>query len=137
MIRSSCQNKKRIKASRHDGANRKMILWRAKSSLGSSPGRDHPRLSVVPPKGLWDNADATPAKRPCRAGTTAAPGNSPLMGIADIEAHPLTGRFLMGRLRHAMTAEEKDIVESLVEQTEPVPAGTTLLGRGELGERST
>src|SRR5690606_12795717 len=87
--------------------------------------------------GLWDNADATPAKRPCRAGTTAAPGNSPLMGIADIEAHPLTGRFLMGRLRHAMTAEEKDIVESLVEQTEPVPAGTTLLGRGELAERST
>jgi len=59
------------------------------------------------------------------------------MGIADIEAHPLTGRFLMGRLRHAMTAEEKDIVESLVEQTEPVPAGTTLLGRGELAERST
>ena len=59
------------------------------------------------------------------------------MGIADIEAHPLTGRFLMGRLRHAMTAEEKDIVEALVERTERVRAGTTLLERGELAERST
>ena len=59
------------------------------------------------------------------------------MGIADIEAHPLTGRFLMGRLRHAMTPQEKDIVENLIETTERIPAGTLMIERGELAERST
>lgn len=58
------------------------------------------------------------------------------MGIADIEAHPLTGRFLMGRLRHAMTAEEKDVVESLIEGTERFRVPTTLVERGSLTDRS-
>ena len=59
------------------------------------------------------------------------------MGIADIEAHPLTGRFLMGRLRHAMSAQEKDVIESLIGETERVPGNVTLLERGQLAERST
>lgn len=59
------------------------------------------------------------------------------MGIEDTEAYPLTGRFLMGRLRHAMTAEEKDIVEGLVETTERVVGGGVLLERGQLAESST
>ena len=65
------------------------------------------------------------------------PGNSAFMGIAEVETYPLTGRFLLGRLRHAMTAEEKHLVESLIERTERVPSGTTLLSRGELTDQST
>lgn len=60
-----------------------------------------------------------------------------MAGIDETQNYPLTGRFLMGRLRHAMTAEEKDIVESLVEDTERVCSATMLLGRGQLTERST
>ena len=60
-----------------------------------------------------------------------------MAGIDETLNYPLTGRFLLGRLRHAMTAEEKDIVESLVERTERVGAGTTLLERGQLAEQST
>lgn len=64
-------------------------------------------------------------------------GNSPTMGQDETDRYPLTGRFLAGRLRHAMTAEEKDIIESLVERTERFHAPTTLLRRGELADRST
>jgi CRP-like cAMP-binding protein len=64
-------------------------------------------------------------------------GNSLSMGIAEPDAHPLTGRFLMGRLRHAMTAEEKDIVESLIEGTERFRTPAVLVERGQLTERST
>jgi len=59
------------------------------------------------------------------------------MGISEADAYPLTGRFLLGRLRHALTAAEKDLVESLIERTERVPNGTTLLKRGELANQST
>lgn len=59
------------------------------------------------------------------------------MGLADTDTYPLTGRFLMGRLRHAMTAEEKDIVESLIEETERFTSPVTILARGQLAERST
>jgi CRP-like cAMP-binding protein len=65
------------------------------------------------------------------------PGNSSFMGIAEVETYPLTGRFLLGRLRHAMTAEEKDLVESLIERTERLPSGSVLLRRGELTDQST
>ena len=58
------------------------------------------------------------------------------MGIAEVETYPLTGRFLMGRLRHAMSAAEKDLVESLIERTERLPGGTVLLRRGELTDQS-
>ena len=60
-----------------------------------------------------------------------------MAGIDETGNYPLTGRFLMGRLRHAMTAEEKDVVESLVEETERFRTATKLLERGELTDRST
>ncbi|MBO9519144.1 MAG: Crp/Fnr family transcriptional regulator [Porphyrobacter sp.] len=59
------------------------------------------------------------------------------MGSSEVDKYPLTGRFLLGRLRHAMTAEEKGLVESLVEDTERFPRSTTLIERGQLAERST
>ena len=66
------------------------------------------------------------------------PGNFVSMaGIDETEKYPLTGRFLMGRLRHAMTAEEKDIVESLVEETERIRTPTVVIERGQLCNRST
>jgi CRP-like cAMP-binding protein len=60
-----------------------------------------------------------------------------MAGIDETRDYPLTGRFLLGRLRHAMTAAEKDILEALVEKTERVHAGITLLERGQLAERAT
>ena len=60
-----------------------------------------------------------------------------MAGTDETQNYPLTGRFLLGRLRHAMTAEEKDIVESLIEGTERVAAGTVLIERGQLAEQST
>ncbi len=59
------------------------------------------------------------------------------MGISEVDNYPLTGRFLLGRLRHAMSAAEKDLVESLIERTERIRDGTTLLKRGELTNQST
>lgn len=59
------------------------------------------------------------------------------MSLTDLDRHPLTGRFLMGRLRHAMTEEEKDLVESLIEETVSVSRPTAVLSRGDLAERST
>ena len=59
------------------------------------------------------------------------------MGSAETDSYPWTGRFLLGRLRHAMTPEEKDIVESLIEETERFTSPTVLLERGQLAERST
>jgi len=68
----------------------------------------------------------------------ACPSNFVSMaGIDETENYPLSGRFLLGRLRHAMTAEEKDLVESLVEDTERFTTPTKLLERGQLSERST
>ena len=64
------------------------------------------------------------------------PGNSDLMATPEIETYPYTGRFLMGRLRHAMTAEEKDVLEGLIERTERFPTGTTLLERGVCTDRA-
>jgi CRP-like cAMP-binding protein len=60
-----------------------------------------------------------------------------MAGVDETQNFPLTGRFLRGRLRHAMTAAEKDIVESLVEDTERVRAGRVLIERGQLCDRST
>jgi len=66
------------------------------------------------------------------------PGNFVSMaGQDETENYPLTGRFLLGRLRHAMTAEEKDVVESLIEDTERFRSPTVLLERGQLADRST
>jgi CRP-like cAMP-binding protein len=59
------------------------------------------------------------------------------MGQTELEKYPLTGRFLMGRLRHAMTEQEKAIMESLVERTERLDRPTTILSRGQLCNQST
>ena len=54
----------------------------------------------------------------------------------ELDQFPLTGRFLMGRLRHAMKPAEKRGIESLVEETHELAPGTTILRRGELVTRS-
>ena len=59
------------------------------------------------------------------------------MGQNELEKYPLTGRFLMGRLRHAMSDAEKAIVESLVEGVEVLERPTTILERGRVCGRST
>lgn len=56
---------------------------------------------------------------------------------SDAETYPLTGRFLMGRLRHAMSEREKQILEIEIEETETVERDRRLLARGELAHRST
>lgn len=53
------------------------------------------------------------------------------------EAFPLTGRFLLGRLRHAMTPDEKALLEGLVGETATFADGELLLARGQVAERST
>lgn len=59
------------------------------------------------------------------------------MSEADLQTYPFTGRFLLGRLRDAMSAAEKDAVEALVETVEDVPSDTHILSRGQLCDRST
>jgi CRP-like cAMP-binding protein len=57
--------------------------------------------------------------------------------LDELEQYPLTGRFLMGRLRHAMTDEEKRIIEGLVASVETFSEPATILERGQLCDRST
>jgi len=59
------------------------------------------------------------------------------MGLAEAETYPLTGRFLKGRLRRAMSDSEKALVESLVESTQRYKEPARLLARGELAEQAT
>src|SRR5690606_18916888 len=58
------------------------------------------------------------------------------MGTAKADCYPLTGRFLQGRLRQAMTDSEKALVESLVESTERFTEPTRLTARGEIAEQA-
>jgi CRP-like cAMP-binding protein len=58
------------------------------------------------------------------------------MGTAKVDSFPLTGRFLQGRLRHAMTDAEKALIESLVEGTQQFSQPACLLARGDIAERS-
>lgn len=51
--------------------------------------------------------------------------------------YPLSGGFLRGRLRHAMTADERDIVEGLIVETERFSGTHVVLRRGEVLHRST
>lgn len=55
----------------------------------------------------------------------------------ELDKYPLTGRFLMGRLRDAMSDAEKQTVESLIERVEDFEGPTTILERGDLCDRST
>jgi CRP-like cAMP-binding protein len=59
------------------------------------------------------------------------------MEPGELDSYPLTGRFLMGRLRHGMSAEEKQTIEDLIEQVEELPTAATILARGEYCDRST
>lgn len=51
--------------------------------------------------------------------------------------YPLTGLFLQGRARHAMSDHEKALVEGLVHETERYTAAHTILSRGDVLDRST
>ena len=55
----------------------------------------------------------------------------------DEQSHPITGRFLRGRLRHAMTDEDKARLEDLIEEDEVCSGPHTILERGEHAEHST
>ena len=55
----------------------------------------------------------------------------------DVEGYPLTGRFLMGRLRHAMSDAEKRTIEDLIESVQSYAEPTQIISRGELCDRST
>lgn len=56
---------------------------------------------------------------------------------SEVEDYPLTGRFLMGRLRHALSREEKQALEDLIEETALVDPGCAILQRGDLVNCST
>lgn len=49
---------------------------------------------------------------------------------AESVRYPATGRFLLGRMRHAMTEEEKAVFETMVERTEWIEKSTRLVARG-------
>ena len=56
---------------------------------------------------------------------------------AELDRYPLTGRFLMGRLRHAMGEREKEILETSMEEVEEFARPHRFLSRGDVCERST
>ena len=55
----------------------------------------------------------------------------------ELERFPLTGRFLMGRLRDALSEDEKGTVESLIERVHDYAHDAKILARGQLSDRST
>ncbi|WP_128893262.1 Crp/Fnr family transcriptional regulator [Erythrobacter sp. HKB08] len=55
----------------------------------------------------------------------------------EIDSYPLTARFLMGRLRHAMSEREKEILESSIEEVREYDQSHTVLERGKLCDFST
>ncbi|RDS76164.1 Crp/Fnr family transcriptional regulator [Alteriqipengyuania lutimaris] len=55
----------------------------------------------------------------------------------ELARFPLTGRFLASRLRHAMTAMEKELLESLVDDVRETNGYTKILSRGDFCEYST
>lgn len=76
--------------------------------------------------------------RPPFARDLIAAANGPAVPQSDSETrHPLTGGFLRGRLRHAMTPEEMDVVEGLIVETERLSGTHVVLRRGEVLHRST
>lgn len=60
-----------------------------------------------------------------------------LVMLPDHQTYPLTGRFLEGRLRHAMSEAEKAHLEALVDRDEVVEAGHVILRRGKELAHST
>lgn len=57
-----------------------------------------------------------------------------LMALTD---YPKTGRFLLGRVRHAMKEREQALLESLIETTELSTTPHAIIRRGEIAQRST
>lgn len=57
--------------------------------------------------------------------------------VEDIERYPLTGRFLMGRSRHAMAEREKELLESTIDEVVEYDRPYRILSRGQLANRST
>lgn len=57
--------------------------------------------------------------------------------VDDVTAYPLTGRFLMGRSRHAMREREKVILEECIEDVVEYDRSHRIIARGELANRST
>src|SRR6476469_3616667 len=57
--------------------------------------------------------------------------------VEDADRYPLTGRFLMGRSRHAMGEREKVLLEDAIEEVAEYDRPTCILARGQLAERST
>lgn len=55
----------------------------------------------------------------------------------EVRTYPLTGRFLMGRLRHDMSQAEKELLESLVESTRTISRPERILEQGRVYEHST
>lgn len=56
---------------------------------------------------------------------------------AEAILYPATGRFLLGRLRDAMTAAERGLLENMIERTEWIDKSTRLVVRGEECDQST
>ena len=55
----------------------------------------------------------------------------------ELEKYPKTGRFLMGRLRDALSDDERVTVENLIEEVAEYQNGECILRRGDLVDRST
>jgi CRP-like cAMP-binding protein len=57
--------------------------------------------------------------------------------VDECETYPLTGRFLLGRSRHAMRDREKEILEAAIEEVADYGRPHRIVARGELTNRST
>jgi len=57
--------------------------------------------------------------------------------VDDVTRYPLTGRFLLGRSRHALGDREKELLESSVTEVAEFDRPQCILARGELADRST
>jgi len=57
--------------------------------------------------------------------------------VDDVTQYPLTGRFLLGRARHAMGGREKELLEASIENIAQYDRPHRILARGELATCST
>lgn len=57
--------------------------------------------------------------------------------VDDVTRYPLTGRFLLGRTRHAMGEREKELLELSIEEVAEYDRPYRILARGEVASRST
>ena len=57
--------------------------------------------------------------------------------LQEIERFPLTGRFLLGRARHAMSEDEKQEFEGIIDEVRDLAAGERLVHRGRACDHST